>query len=318
MGKRLHGFDYSRPYFYMVIIRRKTGMPALSELCGDPQKHYLEPNDLTKAFSQIIRSFHEQWYCIEPIECFSIMPDHIHLLIRIRDIESHVRLPILVRMLTRKLESAWRKTDQSTEKTNATESCGDAHLFAFDWHDWIVSNRTQLAAFTRYIRENPMRGWIRRTHPDYFGRVRDVRFLGRNWHAYGNTDLLRLPILVPMLHSRKLTEGSPDWNKAVASAERVGPGGAGIGTFMSPCEKACGHAIGLSGGNWIILSPEGFGDRWHPGRLSERWCAEGRMLFLSLWPGIERKATRAELYERCHEMGRLVEEALAAGGARTP
>lgn len=30
---------------------------------------------------------------------------------------------------------------------------------------------------------------------------------------------------------------------------------------------ARGHAIGLAGGRWIVLSPEGFGERWHPGRL---------------------------------------------------
>ena len=84
---------------------------------------------------------------------------------------------------------------------------------------------------------------------------------------------------------------------------------------MSPCEKACGHALGLAGGRWIVLSPEGFGERWHPGRQYEKFCAEGRMLFISLWPAMAREPTRAELYERCHEMGALVSESLAGGAA---
>ena len=80
---------------------------------------------------------------------------------------------------------------------------------------------------------------------------------------------------------------------------------------MSPCEKACGHALGLAGGRWIVLSPEGFGERWHPGRQYERFCAEGRMLFISLWPEMTREPTKAELYQRCHEMGDIVMEKLA-------
>ena len=76
---------------------------------------------------------------------------------------------------------------------------------------------------------------------------------------------------------------------------------------MSPCEKACGHALGLAGGRWVVLSPEGFGERWHPVRQYEKYCAEGRMLFLSLWPAMAREPTRAELYQRCHEMGDLID-----------
>lgn len=72
---------------------------------------------------------------------------------------------------------------------------------------------------------------------------------------------------------------------------------------MSPCEKACGHAIGLAGGRWIILSPEGFGPRWHPADRLERACAAGRLLFLSPYPPSSRKTDNPTLHARCHEMG---------------
>jgi hypothetical protein len=75
---------------------------------------------------------------------------------------------------------------------------------------------------------------------------------------------------------------------------------------MSPCEKVCGRALGKAGGAWIILSPEGFGERWHPSRRFEPFCASGRMLFLSLYPAMIRKPTKEELYARCHEMGDCV------------
>ena len=50
---------------------------------------------------------------------------------------------------------------------------------------------------------------------------------------------------------------------------------------MSPCEKACGHALGLAGGRWVVFSPEGFGERRRrnihrpSGRLRSKsieWC----------------------------------------------
>ena len=348
MGKRLTGFDYSRPYFYMVTIKRREGYPAFTRVVGDAALHYLEPNWITRLFVDIIKTFHETWFCIEPINCFAIMPDHLHLLIKIRDIEKRVSLAVIVRMLCRKLEQGHfenrpggaglrttlteaaaqdrsggaggalaGKTAARTTltvvgggKSGAVDRSAGQHLFEFDWHDWIVSRDGQLAAFTRYIRENAMRSWLRQSHREYFQRVSEIEFLGRTWYGYGNVALLQLPVLEPMRYSRKLAAGGDEWNAAVARAERIGPGGAGVGTFMSPCEKACGHALGLSGGRWVVLSPEGFGERWHPGRQYERFCAEGRMLFLSLWPAMTREPTKAELYERCHQMGDIIVEGL--------
>ena len=339
MGKRLTGFDYSRPYFYMVAIKCLKGVHDLSEIVA-PGRCQL--NAITRAFVNCIRHFHEECLAIAAIECFSIMPDHIHLLIRILEREllvgrsttlmlgdgarahdrsttlksyaltptsraptptsrapTPMRLEAIVELLMQALEGRYR------EVTGKREQVFDAR-----WHDWIVSREGQLAAFTRYIRENPERRWLRLSHPEYFRRVNEIEFLGRKWYGYGNAKLLQLPVLESMRYSRQLVEGGEEWNRAVARAERIGPGGAGVGTFMSPCEKACGHALGLAGGRWIVLSPEGFGERWHPARQYERFCAEGRMLFLSLWPAMAREPTRAELYDRCHQMGDIIVDGL--------
>ena len=356
MGCRLRGFDYTRPYYYMVTLRRNEGYPELARVVGDEASHYLETNATTRLFVDIIKTFHETWYCIEPITCFSVMPDHIHLLIKIRDIEKRVSLAVIVRMLARALEKAYFATGGETAardrpggaglrntltgegetaarntltgegetaarntltgegKSRAVGGSASQHLFAFDWHDWIVKRDGQLAAFTRYIRENPARSWLRKSHREYFQRVSEIEFLGRKWFGYGNAALLKLPVLEAFRCSRKWAEGGPEWNAAVERASRLGPGGAGVSTFMSPCEKACGHAIGLAGGRWIVLSPEGFGERWHPGRQYEKFCAEGRMLFISLWPAMTREPTKKELYERCHQMGDFVAEGLREAG----
>ena len=353
---RLLGFDYARPYFYMVTLKRNAGFPALSRISDAPAAHWLEPNEITFLFSDIIKTFHETWRCIEPIECFSIMPDHIHLLIKIRDVEKRVGLGVIVRMLARALEKAFFATrgerageaargNTLTERVDGAaserafggvgggavgksgfEACvsgaaagksaaagcsASPHLFAFDWHDWVVKVDGQLAAFTRYIRENPKRAALRRANARYFQRVGKISFLGRDWFGYGNAALLELPVLAPFKGHRATREGSPDWNALVARASRIGPGGAGVSTFMSPLEKACGNAIAKAGGAWIVLSPEGFSSRWHPPRQKEKFCAEGRMLFLSLYEERAKQPTNAELYSRCHEMVDLVNEKLS-------
>ena len=56
MGKRLTGFDYSRPYFYMVTIKRCKGIAALSEIVAPGR---CQMNAITRSFVNCIRHFHE-------------------------------------------------------------------------------------------------------------------------------------------------------------------------------------------------------------------------------------------------------------------
>ena len=320
MGVRLKGFDYTRPFYYMVTLRRLDGLMQFSAI----DETGVVENAMTRAFNRVIKNFHLQWYVVVPIWCYVIMPDHLHLLIKLAAGEKRLALGTVVHQLMRALAGAYWE-NAPTERGSATQgarSCvaqgrSVAPVFAHDWHDWIVKRDGQLDAFITYIRENPVRSWLRRSHSEYFQHVNEIEFLGRKWYGYGNAALLKLPVLEPFRCSRKWAEGSEEWTAAVTRASRIGPGGAGISTFMSPCEKACGHALGLAGGRWVVLSPEGFGERWHPGRQYEKYCAEGRMLFLSLWPAMAREPTRAELYQRCHEMGDLIDRPDGAGLRKT-
>ena len=324
---RLFNFDYKSPFFYMVTLKRLPGISDFSIIGEDGR---LVKNAITSAFVKTISTFHRKWRCIDEISPFVVMPDHIHLMIKIRATPDRVALGVIVSQLAKALRGEyWRivAADAATRNTPslapATRTApGEAQgvasaasaagrgairdIFEKEWHDWIVKRDGQLATFRRYIRENPMRAAMRRKNAQFFGRARRVSFLGREWFAYGNTEILRLPELVPIKGHRTTPPSSPEWNALLATASRIGPGGAGVSTFMSPLEKACGNAIAKAGGKWIVLSPEGFSARWHPPRETERFCAQGRMLFLSLYEASTRKPTRKMLYERCHEMIDLV------------
>ncbi len=338
---RLPGFDYRRPFFYMVTLKKLPGIGEFSQIIAsdDPpsDNHYLEQTPIHTAFSRIIRNFAGKWRGIAPIECFAIMPDHIHLLLKIEDTPDRLALGKYVYQIEKalageywelrahgsaraKLSGAAEPADGSALATlraaqerllhgaspSAPRPGPPAPIFEREWHDWIVKKDGQLAAFTRYIRENGMRACRRQRNRRFFTTVRDIDFAGRTWHAYGNAELLELPVLEPFRCSRSWAEGGPEWSEAIGRAERTGPGGAGVGTFMSACEKACGNAIFKAGGSLVVLTPEGFPPRWHPTRNKEALCAEGRMLFLSLCEPQAGKLDNATLYRRCHEMGDLI------------
>lgn len=315
---RLKGFDYKRPFFYMVTLKAASGAGvAKPRQFSELSANGLVENAITKAFRNVIDTFHDIWFCIEPIHYYVIMPDHLHLIIKIRDIEKRVSLPVIVRQLLKALEKSYHEVvgaerqQQNPNQEVLLDSLRES-IFDFEWHDLIVKKQGQLAAFIRYIEENPMRAWCRQQNRRYFTRVRKVSFAGHEWYAYGNTELLELPIIEPFKCSRKWVKEGEEWRSALKMAERIGPAAAGVGTFMSPCEKECGNTIYKAGGALIVLYPEGFNERWHPTRNKEILCAKGRMLFLSLYIASPAKPDKATLYKRCHEMGDLVLEALAS------
>ena len=309
---RLFGFDYKRPFFYMVTLKKVRGVKAFSEIGPEG----LVKSGLTRRFEQTIREFYGKWRCVGPDQPFIVMPDHLHLLIKIKDIPDRVHLGVIVNQLRKALRRAyWEGVDPKIAADAAKSRTPPPDVIEPEWHDWIVKKRGQLAAFARYIRENPERAWLRKVNAQYFGKVRTVEFLGRKWFAYGNAAILDLPALFAVKGHRATKPKNADWKALVTGCSRIGPGGAGVGTFMSPLEKACGNAIYAAGGSMIVLSPEGFCERWHPPREKERFCAVGRMLFLSLYEAEARQPTRAELYERCHTMGDIVVAGLPGANA---
>ena len=307
---RLLGFDYSRAFFYMVTLKAVEGTAEFARMAdgAEPPRdsrgrvRYLVANEITYAFAKVIKCFAAKRIGLWPIETFIVMPDHLHILFHLR--EGGLPLGCHVAALIEALEAEYRRVMQNADGKGANRLGGKSEFcFSRDWHDWIVKKEGQLASFTRYIRENPKRAWLRRRNRQFFGQVRCVNFAGREWFAYGNAAILDLPVIEPFKCSRKWSKGGEEWCGALERAGRIGPGGAGAGTFMSTCEKECGNAIYKAGGSLIVLSPEGFGERWHPPRNKEALCAKGRMLFLSLYEAGTKRPDNATLYRRCHEMG---------------
>lgn len=224
MGVRLTGFDYARPYFYMVTIRCHAGVAALSAIVAPGR---CEMDAITKAFVHVIRTFHERVVGLCPMEGFSVMPDHIYLLIKIAGETESKTLGFtsegkalgfyvdgLMAALSRAYWEVLAKAGDGEARRivlEAKEIKRFALVFFADWHDWRVKCENQLAAFTRYIRENSAQSWLRKSHREYFQHVSAIEFLGRKWYGYGNAKLLVLPVLEPFRCSRKWAKDGPEW-----------------------------------------------------------------------------------------------------------
>ena len=209
---RLPGFDYKRPYFYMVTLKRTPGVlqcgasAPLSHLgnaipfCNISPDGRVLPNAVTEAFEAEIASWATFWRSVESASPHVVMPDHLHLLVKLAAVEKAVSLPVLVGDLRKRLNRAYRGVGAADAPPGTT-------IFDPDWHDWIVKKAGQLTAFRRYIRENPARYALRQANRRFFTQAREIVFGGRPFWAYGNEALLELPVIVAIKGHRRPWKG---------------------------------------------------------------------------------------------------------------
>lgn len=343
---RLPGFDYKRPFFYMATITGVREHPLQLPFSAISPAGRIVPNAITEAFEKEIEAFPRQWPYVESLSPHVIMPDHLHLMVKLgRPGATPAALGTVVAQLKKRLREAYWSVvggaagaalqDHAAGAAPASPGFAQAapaaplpQIFAPDFHDWIVKKEGQLEAFRRYILENPERSARRRANRQYFTQARQIEWRGATYWAYGNEALLDLPVIVAIKGHRRpagvagathatpgfavaapaatssaapaAPRGTRDW--LLAAAERIGPGGAGVSTFLSPLEKEAAATIEKAGGARIVLSMEGFPERWHPGREEERLCADGRLLFLSPYQPQAVRLTRNEMFHRAHNL----------------
>ena len=111
------------------------------------------------------------------LDDFVLMPNHFHAIVRIRfrptNKDQHLGF------LMGRFKGCTGYIYGKLRRAGEVEDIG-AHLWQFDYWDKIITSEEQLAAYRRYIRENP-KNWSR----DRFGAVTQ--------YAFGNLELLRGP-----------------------------------------------------------------------------------------------------------------------------
>lgn len=282
----------------MVTLKMHPQAAPLSTL-APTRKQKLAYTQLTRPFIDVLTHrlstyFHGKVH----ISRFIIMPNHLHVLIWLKPLPNKQSLNLIqvVDQLIRFLTEAY------------TLRMGASAFQPIDphWHDTILFTEEARMRALNYIDRNPVRACVRQKK-GYCSRHSFHAKDGTLWYFYGNRELLLLPSILAVDCSRKILPGTPLWETWRESARLITPDCAGIGTFMSPCEKMVREEILAAGGSLIIMLPEGITPYWHPGEVLEKHCAEGRILFLTPFEAARGRIPAKELAIRCHPGGGLKE-----------
>ncbi len=145
---RLHDYDYSTNGAYFITVCTKNRMKILSEIVGD-DAHIVPQvvlSDLGKIVENYIRS-------IPGIDKYVIMPDHIHMIIKIDG--------------TMRASSPTKDIPQIVKsfKILVTKSIGFS-IFQRQYFDHVVRGPQDYEEIWHYIDENPIR-WMTNTQKEF-------------------------------------------------------------------------------------------------------------------------------------------------------
>ena len=176
--QRLKGYNYSSPGYYFVTFNTKvrhedilcsiqtptetTYLYVGPDHLGGPTPKLKPHKCLTPAgdtLRTLIESVH-QIYCNAYIDCYVIMPDHVHLLVYLEPVKSDPP----------RWSGPTGKTASLPQIINALKSMTSKRIgyspWQEDYYDHIIRNDTDLQATREYIQNNPLKWILDRTEPN--------------------------------------------------------------------------------------------------------------------------------------------------------
>ena len=267
--------DYKDPSILMITLVTTNRQPILGILKGET----IERTKLGQAIAEEINRI-PTYNGAESIEIYSyvIMPDHVHILLRIHD-----RLPKHIGQYI-----AWFKikcTDACSALTGGPVS-ETMRPFAPEYHDRLLKGKNQLSHMVRYIQDNPRRLALKRANKDLF-RIRQNQLIGTiQCTVLGNIFLIEHPLRQVLQCSRRLTQEQIDNLKADCLREAA-DGTIYVTAAISEGEKQIARALREAGFPLIILLEKGFPapddphySYFKPQGVYFEACAAGKLLLI--------------------------------------
>jgi len=325
MKRRKPWHDYHHKGTYMLTLVVDGRLPLLGRLVMPTQQQeaYVELTDLGKAI------YHEEvqkisaYYNMVEVWKLCIMPDHIHMIVRVKeDMPEGKHLGDVVRGFKVGCSRAWwrltsmpagetagvveNKEAGVASPTSAVSPAGGKRpvLFEPGYNDQILLEDGQLDNWLHYLEDNPRRLAIKRLHPDYFTTMhyKDIA----EWHCQlvGNSFLLDIPDMAAVIvHSAYTDKEYEDYKqKWLACGER---GGVLVSASIAAREKEVMREAMNRGYRLILVRENGFPPLYKPAGESFDACSDGRLLQVSPWEYHMQRRTISR--EQCLMLNRLVE-----------
>ena len=309
--RRSFWHDYHQRGLYMITLVIGERKRLLGTLVGhangrpgtDDAPHVMLSVLGQRVLKEEISKIHRFYPEVE-VWRVAIMPDHIHLLLWVREtLRDGKHLGMVVRGFKTGCSRAWwQLQDEATlggkaPRTTAVPKASPLGkeqlrpvLFEKGYHDRIINRPGMLENIKRYMAENPLRARIREECSRLMERQLHLWIGGREYAAFGNLFLLKFPIKEPVFFHRKdpktgqPTEQTDDYQKERNRLLRM----AEEGTVLVTPGISKGESLIVSDAldarlPLILLQKEPIGEYWKPSQRRFYACAAGHLLILSPW-----------------------------------
>ena len=272
-----------------------------------------------------------------------IMPDHIHLIVRVKE---DLRGGQAIKSLgtgARGEQASAETSETNTAETRENEAgsiemttkrgkemeslgmvvkgfkmgCNKAYwriygmntaprkgLFELGYNDKVLLHEGQLNGWKRYLDDNPRRLMVKRINPGLFTVMLDKVVVGRRCQMVGNCFLLDIPDKVAVIVHRRYSEGEV----ARLREEWLACGERGgvlVSAAISPKEKEILREAMNRGYRIVLLRENGFPRLYKPCGESFDACSKGLLLQISPWEYHMEKKTITR--EQCLELNEMAE-----------
>ena len=147
-SNRLPEYDYSTNGAYFVTICTRDRRCLLSQVVGDDA--HIVPKPYGRIAEKYIRNVPE-------IEKYVIMPDHIHMIIRLHNGSMPASTPTDANKRKNSISSIVRSI-----KILTTKETGES-IFQRSYYDHVIRNQQEYNEIWQYIENNP-RKWVEKNH----------------------------------------------------------------------------------------------------------------------------------------------------------
>ena len=340
--RRAQWGDYNGIGLYMVTLCVEGRSAVFGRLEGDIRATrgtkafpHLVPTELGRVvLEEEIPKIHGIFPQVEVWQV-ALMPDHIHLLLYIREpLPPKKRLGNVVGGFMGGCSRAWWRRIQPEANASGTTASSTAGtvavpgasasgrvgisgasrrpLFEEGYHDRIIKRPGMLENIKRYMADNPLRAMMRRTLPRLLERRLHLRIGQQDYAAFGCLFLLKRAEKEQVFyHRRDKTSGQPTEQTAAFLAARdrqlseARQGVVLVSPSISTPEQLVINAAIDECLPVINLQKEPIGPYWKPERRRFDACSRGTLLILAPW-GIQEDY--ASDYARFHHLNELAEE----------
>lgn len=307
--RRAHFHDYNRPGVYMITLVTEGRRRVFGRIVGHTrgargteEYPHLQCSALGARVLEEEMGKIPQFYPMVEVCKVALMPDHIHLLVRVKGrLPEGKHLGSIVRGFKTGCTRAWWK-QQDEEGRPGGEAPGTVGtvaevspsgwrpvLFEKGYHDRIIIRDGMLETICRYMDENPFRARLREECPNLMQRRLHLWIHDREYAAFGNLFLLKNPDKLQVFFHRKNGEGvpthlTPEYEQEKARLlQRAEEGAVLVTPGISKGEQGV-VAEALTGHlPLIILQKEPISEYWKPPQGRFYACAAGRLLILAPW-----------------------------------